>query len=1453
MDPLAAFSPATRAWFEASFEAPTEAQSLGWPAIHRGEHTLIHAPTGSGKTLAAFLWAIDRLHHEPTPSRGERCRVLYVSPAKALAYDIERNLRAPLIGIRHAAARTTSQELPALTSAMRTGDTEPAARQRMARHPPDILITTPESLYLMLTSQARRIFGSVRWVIVDEVHAIAGTKRGAHLALSLERLEELAGTSPQRIGLSATQRPLSEIAQFLGGGILDEHDRWQARPVAVVDAPGGRNLDIELIVAVDDMAAPAPQEPGSDSPSYPSIWPAVYPRILELIEAHRSTIVFANSRRLAERICAQLNELAGEEVARSHHGSVSREQRVAIEESLKRGELRAVVATSSLELGIDMGSVDLVIQVESPTSVASGLQRVGRSGHQVGGTATAKVFPKYRADLLEAAVVVDRMSRGLIETTKIPTNPLDVLAQHVVAAVAMDEIATDDLYRLVRRAAPFRSLGRKPFDAVLEMLAGRYPSDLFSELRPRLTWDRVSDTLRARPGSQMVAVQNPGTIPDRGYYPVVLPDGTKIGELDEEMVYESRVGDAFILGATTWRIAEITPDRVEVVPSPADAAPRMPFWHGDSLGRPAETGKALGEFIRRISALDAPAAERELVEEYRLNKRAAKNLLVYLEEEREATGTIPSDRTIVVERFRDEIGDWRLVILSPYGARVHAPWAMALTQRFRGRYGHDVDVIWADDGIAFRFADADDPPGEVYVDPEDVESLLLGHLAETALFQARFREAAARALLLPRRRPGKRTPLWLQRRKAADLHAVASKFGSFPIVLETFRETLQDDFDLPSLHRLLSDIRARKIRLVPVDTRSPSPFASSLLFDFVAAFLYEGDAPLAERKAAALSLDRELLAELLGEEDLRELIAPEVTEAVELELQWLTPQRASTTPEAICDLLRDLGPLTEGDLQMRSSVEDLRATLEELEASRRIIQVGSGERVRWAAIEDAGRLRDAQGMQPPPGVPSAYLEPVADPLGDVVGRFARTHGPFPAVQAAEHLSLAQAVIVEVLGRLESEGRVVRGAFSTQEESEWVDTEVLRRLKRRTLAALRSEIEPVSQAALGRFLPEWHGVGGERAGTAAAMRDTVRQLQGASLPASILERDALPARLDYSPELLDHLMATGDVVWAGAGSLGPRDGRIVLCFHDQLSLLGAPESADRPETALHEALRSHLSARGASFFRDLYQAVGGGDPTEVLDGLWDLVWAGEVTNDTLAPLRSYLLGRAKRSGRAPLSSSFPPSSSGRWSLLEARRDEDPTREATARTLQLLERHGIVARESVRAEGMPGGFSGIYPILRRLEETGRVRRGYFVEGLGAAQFALPGAVDRLRSEPSDELPMLLASADPANPYGAALAWPETPSGGRPSRTAGSYVFLWRGSPVAFLERGARTAMTFTDQDEALRAGAVAMSQAAARNRRLRLETVDGEPAYLTGLGKAMADLGFTPSYKGGLVLR
>lgn len=1445
------FSKPARTWFEASFDAPTSAQELGWPAIAAGDHTLIHAPTGSGKTLAAFLWTLDQIIAEPAPQRLERCRVLYISPMKALAHDVDRNLRAPLVGIRHAAERLGESRLPDITTFLRTGDTPQRDRRKMERNPPDILITTPESLYLMLTSAARSTLTTVRWVIVDEVHAVAGSKRGAHLALSLERLEQITKQPPQRIGLSATQRPLETIAEFLGGGVVED-GAWSPRPVTIIDVPSDHELDLEIVVPVEDMTEPGQPDPlNPDVSTSRSIWPAVYPDLLDRVREHSSTIVFANSRRLAERICAELNNLAGEELARAHHGSVAREQRLEIEESLKRGDLKAVVATSSLELGIDMGSVDLVLQVEAPTSVASGLQRVGRAGHQVGGVSRAKVFPKHRGDLLIATVVADEMLNRKVEQTTIPANPIDVLSQQIVAHTVTSDVKADNLYAMLRGATQYKDLTRGVFEETLDMLAGRYPSDLFSELRPRINWDRTTGEISARPGSRHLAVANPGTIPDRGLYRVVLPDGSRVGELDEEMVYESREGDIFLLGASAWKITQIGHDKVEVAPAPGAVGARMPFWHGDMQGRPVETGRSVGAFIRETAALDPELATETLQERFNLDRLAAQNLIAYLDEEKEATGVLPTDRTIVLERFRDEIGDWRLVLLSPLGARIHAPWAMALRHRFRSRYGTDVDAIWSDDGIAFRFPDSDEPPdgSDLLLDPEEVEHLLVDHLSDTALFAARFREAAGRALLLPRRRPGERTPLWLQRRKSADLLGVAKQFDAFPILLEVYREILRDDFDLPALQGVLGDIGARRIRVAEVDTQAPSPFATSLLFAFVAAYLYEADAPLAERRATALTLDRNLLRELLGEGELRELIEPEVVVSVEMELQRLTDRRRAVSVDMIHDMLRDLGPLTSDGLQVRSHDLDLPAALVELEDHKRVIRVTFKGEPHWAAIEDSARLRDGLGVQPPQGVPRVFLEPVDDPVGDVVGRYARTHGPFTSSEASAALGLPPGVVKTALASLESSGRVIEGAFRPGGDGrEWIDQNVLRRLKRRSLAALRREIEPVEPSALARFQIGWQGITPEPPRGRIALGEVIRRLAGAAVPASVLERDVISDRVAASAGEIDSMMLAGDLVWIGSGALGNRDGRVRLYPRETLDTLWTGPDHEADLSKKTEAVSDFLAARGASFFRDIYEGVGGGDPNETLDGLWDLIWAGYVTNDTFEPVRSFTRRRSPSGGRRVLSSKFPAHAEGRWSLTEhlIHREPNPTEAHAAWAALLLERYGVVTRTTVRSEGYPGGFSALYPVLSHLEESGRIRRGYFVEGLGGSQFALPGAVDRLRTETTSEL-IAIAATDPANPYGGVLPWPDV-DGRRLARDAGAYVLLSGGELYGFLDKSRRGLTLIDVERDQMGAVSRSLAEVAGRHGRLTLLTVNGEPVSGSALAPALSEWGFATAPKG-----
>jgi ATP-dependent Lhr-like helicase len=1636
-DVLDRFSPATREWFRSNFAAPTAAQSGAWDAISSRRHTLVVAPTGSGKTLSAFLWALDQLTTGPPPEKASRCRVLYISPLKALAVDVERNLRSPLVGIGHAATRLGLPK-PDVRVAVRSGDTPADERRAFAREPADILITTPESLFLLLTSAARDALRSVETVIIDEVHAVAGTKRGAHLALSLERLDALLERPAQRIGLSATVRPVEEVGRFLAGG----------RDVAVVAPPSEKKWNLEVVVPVPDLGAIGQPTgdlsgPAAGDPERSSIWPHVEERIVEAIAEHSSTLVFVNSRRLAERLTARLNEIwierleqspvpeepasrrAGPELsplrdgplarsrassgggvtrapaqvmaqsaiahgappvlARAHHGSVSREQRQLTEEDLKAGRLPAVVATSSLELGIDMGAVDLVVQVEAPPSVASGLQRVGRAGHQVGAVSHGVLFPKFRGDLVQTAVIVERMRAGAIEALRIPANPLDVLAQQIVAMVALDDWTVTDLEALVRRAAPFSGLTRGVLESVLDMLSGRYPSDEFAELRPRLVWDRTTDTLAGRRGAQRLAVTSGGTIPDRGLYGVFLAgegEGRRVGELDEEMVYESRVGDVFALGTSTWRIEDITHDRVLVTPAPGAPA-RLPFWKGDSLGRPAELGAAVGAFVREVAALP-PAEAHARVRVAGLDEWAADNLVGYLAEQTEAIGRLPHDRQIVVERFRDEIGDWRVVVHSPFGAQVHAPWSLVVAARLRERYGVDVQAMHADDGLVFRLPDTDwlagdslemsaealrdaslvpreaaqgtsaadrplsgrrDAPTEqrslrsrrgtsrrhegpsspmdellelIFPDPDEVAAVVTEQIGGSALFASRFRECAGRALLLPKRRPDRRQALWQQRLRASQLLEVASQYPSFPIVLEAVRECVNDVFDVPGLVELLGGVRSRRIATVAVETPHPSPFASSLMFGYVAQFLYEGDSPLAERRAAALSLDPSLLAELLGTTEglsLAELLDPDALTRTERELQHLAEGRHARDVDDLSDVLRQIGPLTTAAVQARCDRPEAAADwLADLVRQRRALEVPGVGESRWAVVEDAGRLRDALGVALPVGVPQALLAPVPDPLGDLLARYARSHTVFTAGEAARWLGIGASVARDVLRRLVASGRLVEGdlrppgwlppsaddlrdapSFARAErllntrnepesrrvpqdsadEPQFCDAQVLRLLRRRSLAALREAVEPVSALDYARFLPSWQGVG-ELRGVDGVLR-AVEQLAGVPVPASALESLVLPARVrDYHPSLLDELTSSGEVLWQGHGALAGTDGWVSL-HPAELAPLTLADPQPVPD-GLGAAVLETIGA-GGYFFRPLAAQLGVTDD-DLTGALWELVWAGRLGNDTLAPLRA-LLGQGRTThrsrARAPVRGRYgrygtgrasvpraplplrggPPEAAGRWSALPSP-EPDPTARAVARAEVLLDRYGVVTRGSVMAEDAAGGFSAVYRVLATAEESGRVRRGYFVEGLGAAQFGEVGAVDRLRSmaRPLDSAPaggpaVVLAAADPANPYGAALAWPPRSEDGEahghlPGRKSGALVVLLDGRLVLYVERGGRTLLSWSDDAALLEPAAAALADSvhAGALGKLTVERVDGESVLGSDhpLARALASAGF-----------
>lgn len=1477
------FAPPVSQWFETTLGQPTPVQAEAWVKIKAGGSVLLIAPTGSGKTLAAFLAGLDRLMFEPKPVTSG-VRLLYVSPLKALAVDVERNLRVPLLGIEQM-ARDAGVAVQVPSIAVRSGDTPAVERARFRRHPSDILITTPESLYLLLASDASRHLVSVETVILDEVHSVLASKRGAHLALSLERLQALRPGRPlQRIGLSATVNPVEQAQTWLGGFDVDAALKVQSRPVDVVNAARPPRLELCVEMPVQELprsALPADQK---------SIWPAIHRPLLELVRQHRSTLIFVNNRGLAERMSADLNELCGEPLVLAHHGAIARERRMQIEEDLKRGRLRGLVATSTLELGIDMGAIDLVVQIESPPSVASGLQRIGRAGHAVGGVSKGIVFPKFRGDLLAAAAAVQEMRRGRVEALHFPRNPLDVLAQQAVAIVSMGAIDKKELLRIVRGAGPFGQLSDASFDSVIDMLSGRYPSDAFAELRPRLNWDRATGILTPRKGARRLAIVNGGTIADRGLYGVFLAGETgarsrRVGELDEEMVFESRTGDVFLLGASSWRIEDITHDRVLVSPAPGEPG-RMPFWHGDRPGRPLSLGKAIGQLARELDESPDEQAIEQLAARG-LAPKAAQNLVRYLREQREAVGQVPSDRQIIVESFLDELGDFRVCVLSPFGSRVHAPWAIAAMQLQRTRLDAEAQAVWFDDGIVFRFGRAKTPTLSLLL-PEELEldDLLQNGLASTPLFSSHFRESAARALLLPRRTPGRRMPLWAQRRRGADLMRATAEFPDFPIMLEAMRECLSDVFDLGGLREVLGAIARGEIRTSMVETASPSPFSATLLFSYAGNFIYAGDAPLAERRAQALTVNQSQLRELLGEVELRHLLDPEAIAEVEQEVRrrtWIL-----RGPDDVHDLLLTVGELGESELTHwnadSADPNHTLAWLRQLEQQRRVLRVrlngmaadrsepsnetgsrrAAGTEVVIAA-EDARRYRELAEFALPPGFPTEFMEPARDALGDLVARFARTHGPFRAASVTHAYPLSERAVVDKLRELERKARVTSGYFLPGGSGlEWCDVEVLRRIKQRSLARLRARVQPVKPEVYARFLIEWQGATQPRRGV-DVLPSVLEQLQGTPLVASVLEKEILPARVhDYRAGELDSLILSGEFIWLGLEPLGQSDGRIAIYPRDGFAAL-ATEREPAPGE-LTEAVRRQLRERGASFFEELLGGTGAFGP-ELLDALWLLVWSGEVTNDSLAPLRARLFSahapQRRRPERFGARRQRLPGSEGRWSLVERLRignSVTPTERLMAMARTLLARYGVLPSEALVQEPF-ASFSEVYPVLKELEQVGKVRRGFFVQGLAATQFAEPGADDRLRilrDSSAAATALVLAATDPANPYGSVLPWPEGAM--RPQRAAAARVIIHDGRLLAYLSRTGNALQTFVPEDEEGRAAVEPVIAAALKQlvdnlsqRSLELKEIDGIRARDARLGSALLQAGFTATSDGYFYVR
>ncbi len=1459
--PLDSFSSPVRHWFRQTFGEATPPQIQGWGPIQRGENTLILAPTGSGKTLAAFLWGIDELYRElsdPQSPAGRGVRLLYVSPLKALNNDIERNLRVPLEGIRAAAAQQ-GQDLPELRVAVRTGDTPSQARAAMLKKPPHILITTPESLYLMLTSpRAREMFRTVRTVIVDEIHTLSGNKRGVHLSLSLERLSHLAEGPVQRIGLSATIRPLEEVARFLGGQEATKDERRKTaesgirpepalsaaeesavrgRPVTIVDAAYDKPLDLRVITAVPDFSS----LPGD------SIWPAVIPHVLNDVRTHQSTLIFCNNRRLAERTADRLNAqlsadqseefppgsiealaprgvphdrgifaIGAEGPIRAHHGSMSKEARRKMEEELKAGRLPALVGTSSLELGIDIGAVDLVVQLQSPKSVARGLQRIGRSGHLVGQTSVGRIYTTFREDVVEAAAIARGMLEGDVEATYTPQNPLDVLAQQIVAMVACEDWSASALYALVRQAYPYRLLARSSFDAVLSMLSGKYPN-----VRARLVWDKVNDRLAALPGSRLLATMNPGTISNTGAYNVVLSDRkTRVGELDEEFVFETRVGDTFLLGSKVWRVLEIEDDRI-VVGDAAGQVPRMPFWNGDYPWRPFELGERIGRFRREVAEkIAGPRREPPeqiqawLKREFALDENSARNLVAHVQRQLDAVGVMSSDRSIVVESFQDAVGEPRLVIHSPFGGRVNGAWALALTSAIRERTGVEPETQSNDDGILFRFAEMHaEPPVDLVRGMTAVEARerILRELPNSALFGAHFRMNAERALLLPKAHGAKRTPFWLQRLKAKDLLAIVRRYDDFPIIAETYRDCLDDVLDLPHLEEILTRIADGEIRVEPIETLVPSPVASGLLFQFVNVYMYEWDAPKAERQLQSLSLHREMLDDLLQGVDLKDLLKPEAIAQTTAQAQHLATGYQARTSEELALVLEELGDLSMDQIIARSA-GDGRAWLEQLAHQGRVrennVETGHGVETRWTLVSA-------------PATEAALDSPrTTEQETEILRRWLRAAGPISRADILDYYAFDERWLDEVLEHWVQAHEIVRGHFTRDDEEEFCDRLLLEQIHHRSLTLLRREIQPVSLHAYADFLVRWqHLHPQERLAGEEGLRQVIQQLRGATMPLATWEREALPARLhDFAPGDLGALAASGELVWVGSGS--DKRGHVRLFFRGEGALfLPPPDPNDLSEPA--RRTYEYLKSEGASFTAELKSAV---RESLLRDALVELVMRGLVTNDSLqalgelfemprarpglaaSPLQAELAARLP--GPRPLTpgryrdakrrvahrmrtqsvraESRPPAPQGRWSLVHRAGVTGPALSEEERADRLahvlLARYGVLMRESLEHEEGMASWALLYPVLQRMEMRGQVRRGYFVAGLGGVQFALPDAVERLRQAPDastsgDQALVVLSAVDPANLFGGELPGVAV----RFARVPSTSVVLARGQPI------------------------------------------------------------------------
>jgi ATP-dependent Lhr-like helicase len=1391
---LAIFHPVVAAWFERTYGEPSPPQSQGWPLIAAGQNVLLLAPTGSGKTFAAFLKCLDWLYQEALAGTTitDGVSVLYISPLKALNNDIHRNLEIPLQGIADL-SKELGTPLPLLTKAVRTGDTPAAERRRMIQKPPQILITTPESLFLMLSSQARQILKTVRYIIVDEIHTLFPNKRGAFLALSLERLEHLIGDKhpAQRIGLSATMQPLDQVAAFLGGNRYDRQTgAIEPRPVVIVDTGQRKKLDLQILLPVPDL---------SELPEK-SIWPPIYEKLLELVNQHRTTLIFVNNRRQAERITAEINRLAGRELARTHHGSVSKEVRLEAEEMLKAGKLPCVVATASLELGIDIGYIDLVVQIESPKEVARGLQRVGRAGHIVDMPSKGRIIPKTRADLLEAAAIIREMKSGRVEPAQAPLNCLDILAQQVVALTAEGEWRVDEAFRVIRGAYNYRDLSWKEFEKVLEMLSGNYDAAEFIELKPRLFWDRLQGVLRAENYGKRLVYSNAGTIPDRGYFGVYLAgSGVKLGELDEEFVFERRLNERFVLGTSTWRIEEIRQDRVIVKPARKGEA-YIPFWKADQGGRTYELGKRIGAFYGEVETrLDRDDFEVWLGDNCGIDNPAARNICKYIQAQKQAVGFIQTDRRLILETYPDEAGEWRVVLHSPFGAKLHMALGYVIKDHWAQQYGYEAEMLALDEALLFHCPASIEPPAIGWADifMDTLEWQVARTVASSVLFGTVFRHCAQRSLVMPRTGYGKkRMPLWLARLKAGNLLQIVAQYQDFPLIVETYREVLQDFFDLAGLKEVIRGIQQGEIEVRHCSHGRPSPFAMGYLLNFTGGFMYDNDAPKGERRLQLFGLGHETLKIIVGEQGFRDLFAADQVREVSRRARSVNGLAADPSPDRLQSWLEKVGDVScdELDQIFPAAGSRIKEGFQELLKSGRVVAIrfGPDGRKLLVARMEANVYRSAldevQGLEPASAsgdLPGRWL-PKSEARRQIIQRFARTHGPFPASAISERYHFSASEVAAELAVLAASGIVEAGEFIPGGSGEeWCDVGLLREIHRRSLAKARKEVEARRPRDFAVFLAKWQGLAcfaGE-AGAMDVLDESLKRLANLRLPAEIWEKAILPVRIsNYRANMLDQFIGSGQFNWRAGTSGSSFQIRFEPVAAEYLDWLPAATEISDPENPSPEnpagplsgaPLKIHeiLAQNGALFLPQILKISGLGTAA-AWEALEELMGFGLVTNDTFGPVRYVLnTSRQDRQGVRGILQPNVMNTMGRWALLPQKGPDRP--EAWAAVL--LYRYGIVSRETAAAEDL--SWEEIYPVLDQWETLGKIRRGYFVEGLSGIQYALPPAVEQLRQPVDDSVFWVLDWRDPAN---ASRLLPEWPGDNVPAPKP-DYLVYQSGEPV------------------------------------------------------------------------